>query len=540
MKKTLKFNKESDKKWYIDLPHYPFAHHNLMMVAGADKLCELLSQDGHSTKVDVVTTKEPKDNLVAEGYVQLKRTEWSLTGGAHYDVTNIEGLTKLWLCPVTLFVYQKYPKYIYVKQVAESVDGDDDKAQHTETEASRSQTDSESNEQSGNDSSRQADSQATTSTDTTSNQSVNNTKKTENMETKNEKQKIYNLIIVDESGSMGGLEAVTLSGINETIGTVKEAQRKFADTQEHYLTLVTFDTRGSDDSVRTLIDAQPIEQVGEFKKYHPFGGTPLYDAVGMSLTKLKGRIKDDENATGVVTILTDGMENASHEWRADTLRQLIEQLTEEGWTFSYMGSAHDVKSVTDLLAIKNVIEFSHDVRGTSSTWDREMSSKMNYYERMSNDYWEINEMSLEEKRARRRLYNEEYYGHRVTPRDIDQLEPNQVFVFGSNAAGTHAGGAARQAVERFGAIPGQGEGLQGQSYAIPTMEGLDKMREAIERFFRFAYEHHEMQFLVTRIGCGSAGYDDHDVAPFFAHAIKFENVSLPESFWSELGLRMYY
>ena len=360
------------------------------------------------------------------------------------------------------------------------------------------------------------------------------------METKNEKQKIYNLIIVDESGSMGGLEAVTLSGINETIGTVKEAQRKFADTQEHYLTLVTFDTRGRDDSVRTLIDAQPIEQVGEFKKYHPFGGTPLYDAVGMSLTKLKGRIKDDENATGVVTILTDGMENASHEWRADTLRQLIEQLTEEGWTFSYMGSAHDVKSVTDLLAIKNVIEFSHDVRGTSSTWDREMSSKMNYYERMSNDYLEINEMSLEEKRARRRLYNEEYYGHRVTPRDIDQLEPNQVFVFGSNAAGTHAGGAARQAVERFGAIPGQGEGLQGQSYAIPTMEGLDKMREAIERFFRFAYEHHEMQFLVTRIGCGSAGYDDHDVAPFFAHAIKFENVSLPESFWSELGLRMYY
>ena len=115
MKKTLKFNKESDKKWYIDLPHYPFAHHNLMMVAGADKLCELLSQDGHSTKVDVVTTKGPKDNLVAEGYVQLKRTEWSLTGGAYYDVTNIEGLTKLWLCPVTLFVYQKYPKYIYLK-----------------------------------------------------------------------------------------------------------------------------------------------------------------------------------------------------------------------------------------------------------------------------------------------------------------------------------------------------------------------------------------------------------------------------------------
>lgn len=540
MKKTLKFNKESDKKWYIDLPHYPFAHHNLMMVAGADKLCELLSQDGHSTKVDVVTTKEPKDNLVAEGYVQLKRTEWSLTGGAHYDVSNIEGLTKLWLCPVTLFVYQKYPKYIYVKQVAESVDGDNDKAQHPETESSQTQTDSESNQQSGNDSSRQTENQAATSTDTTSNQSVNNTKESENMETKNEKQKIYNLIIVDESGSMGGLEAVTLSGINETIGTVKEAQRKFADTQEHYLTLVTFDSRYRGDSIRTLIDAQPIEQVGEFKNYRPNGGTPLYDAVGVSLTKLKGRIKDDENATGVVTILTDGMENASEEWRADALRELIEQLTEEGWTFSYMGSAHDVKSVTDLLSIKNVIEFSHDVRGTSNTWDREMSSKMNYYERMSSDYEVMKAMSIEEKKAWRRRYNKEYYGNRVTPHYIDHLEPNQVFVFGSNAAGTHAGGAARQAVEQFGAIPGQGEGLQGQSYAIPTMEGLDNMREAIERFLRFANMHRELQFLVTRIGCGKAGYDDSDVAPLFTHAIKSENVALPESFWNELGLKMYY
>ena len=540
MKKTLKFNKENDKKWYIDLPHYPFAHHNLMMVAGADKLCELLSQDGHSTKVDVVTTKEPKDNLVAEGYVQLKRTEWSLTGGAHYDVTNIEGLTKLWLCPVTLFVYQKYPKYIYVKQVTESVDGDDDMAQHTETEPSRSQTESEPNQQSGNDSSRQSDSQAATSTDTTSNQSVNNTKKSENMETKNEKQKIYNLIIVDESGSMGGLEAVTLSGINETIGTVKEAQIQFADTQEHYLTLVTFDTRVRQaDSIRTLIDAQPIEQVGEFKNYRPHGSTPLYDAVGMSLTKLKGRIKDDENATGVVTILTDGLENASREWRADGLRQLIEQLTEEGWTFSYMGSAHDVKSVTDLLSIRNVIEFSHDARGTSNTWDREMSSKMNYYERMSKDYLEMKEMSLEEKKARRRRYNDEYYGNRVTPHYINHLDSNQIFVFGSNAAGQHAGGAARQAVEQFGAVLGQGEGLQGQSYAIPTMEGLDNMRMAIERFCRFADEHHELQFLVTRVGCGIAGYDDQDVAPLFARAIKLENVALPESFWDVFGLKMY-
>ena len=525
MKKTLRFVKENDKKWYIDLPNYPFAHHNLMMVAGADDLCELLSQDGNSTTVDVITLKEANDKLINEGYVVLTRTKWSLTGGAYYDVSNINGLTKLWLCPVTLFVYQKYPKYIYVKPVSAKVSVIPDDSQIAEAETTQ----------------QQVAEQTTTilNEKSDSNQSNINTKKSEKMGTKDEREKIYNLIIVDERGSMSGLVAATLSGINETINTVKAAQRQFADKQEHFLTLVTFDTRGREDSVRTIIDAQPIEQVGEFKAYHPNGCTPLYDAVGESLTKLRKKVENDENATGVVTILTDGLENASHEWTADTLRKLIEQLTEEGWTFSYMGSAHDVKSVSDMLAIKNVMEFSHDAMGTSNSWDREMSSKMKYYERMSNEYEEMKKMSKEEKLARRRSYNKDYYGNRVTPHYIDQLEQNQIFVFGSNAAGNHAGGAARQALEQFGAILGQGEGLQGQSYAIPTMEGIDNMRIAIKRFCQFADEHHELQFLVTRVGCGIAGYTDEDVAPLFTPAIKLENVALPESFWHALGLKMF-
>lgn len=122
-------------------------------------------------------------------------------------------------------------------------------------------------------------------------------------------------------------------------------------------------------------------------------------------------------------------------------------------------------------------------------------------------------------------------GDRVTPYKIDKLEEGQIFVFGSNCRGAHAGGAAHTAMEKFGAIWGQGDGLQGQSYAISTMEGLIPMRENIERFIAFAKEHPELTFLVTRIGCGIAGYKVADVAPMFENAINVKNIWLPGDFW---------
>ena len=96
--------------------------------------------------------------------------------------------------------------------------------------------------------------------------------------------------------------------------------------------------------------------------------------------------------------------------------------------------------------------------------------------------------------------------NRISPDLITQLKEGEVFVFGSNAQGLHFGGAARVAVNRFGALMGQGEGLQGQSYAIPTMEGPESMKQAVERFCAFAQEHPELTFLVTAIGCGIAGF----------------------------------
>ena len=119
---------------------------------------------------------------------------------------------------------------------------------------------------------------------------------------------------------------------------------------------------------------------------------------------------------------------------------------------------------------------------------------------------------------------------RVTPDYISTLKASEIFVFGSNAQGMHAGGAARYAMDYFGAIWGQGEGLQGQSYAIPTMEGLDNIGPAVERFISFAQQHPDYKFLVTPIGCGIAGYREEEIAPFFRKAIEMPNVYLPESF----------
>ena len=127
---------------------------------------------------------------------------------------------------------------------------------------------------------------------------------------------------------------------------------------------------------------------------------------------------------------------------------------------------------------------------------------------------------------------------RTTPDFITSLAENEIFVFGSNLAGFHGGGAARVAHQRFGAVWGQGVGLQGQSYAIPTMQGgVETIRPYVDEFIVFARQHPELTFLVTRIGCGIAGYTDAEIAPLFARAYSLPNVYLPASFWKILMYR---
>ena len=123
------------------------------------------------------------------------------------------------------------------------------------------------------------------------------------------------------------------------------------------------------------------------------------------------------------------------------------------------------------------------------------------------------------------------YNRAYTPNRISALNPGEIFVFGSNLAGAHGGGAAHIACQRFGAIWGQGVGLQGQSYAIPTMQGgVETIKPYVDQFVEFATCHPELTFLVTRIGCGIAGFRDEEIAPLFAAALDVENVILPREF----------
>ena len=127
---------------------------------------------------------------------------------------------------------------------------------------------------------------------------------------------------------------------------------------------------------------------------------------------------------------------------------------------------------------------------------------------------------------------EEMKKRRITPSWIDSLKENEIFVFGSNLAGMHGGGAARIARLHFGAVMGKGVGLQGQSYAIPTMQGgVETIRPYVDEFIIFAHQHPELHFLVTPIGCGIAGFEAEDIAPLFEKAKEMKNISLPESFW---------
>lgn len=124
-----------------------------------------------------------------------------------------------------------------------------------------------------------------------------------------------------------------------------------------------------------------------------------------------------------------------------------------------------------------------------------------------------------------------YYDRAFAPGKITSLAPNEVFVFGSNLAGAHHGGAARIAHERFGAVWGEGVGHHGQSYAIPTMQGgVDTIEPYASQFIRYAKEHPQFTFLVTRIGCGIAGFKCEQIAPLFKEAIGVQNILLPKAF----------
>ena len=266
--------------------------------------------------------------------------------------------------------------------------------------------------------------------------------------------------------------------------------------------------------------------------------------MGISINALYKDIKDKEDATAMVTVITDGLENASSEYSGSAIKALVERMkNEEGWNFAYIGTNQDVEVTSASLSIDNHMAFEDDDAGMRTAWEKERKAKMSVFGRISMESSVSYCMSPSERKAFRskshrenRNYHElSEFQHRITPERITNLRPGEIFVFGSNLAGRHGGGAARIAVDRFGAIMGQGVGLQGQSYAIPTMQGgVNTIQPYVDEFIRFADCHPEMTFLVTRIGCGIAGFTPEQIAPLFAAAVNLGNIHLPLDFWKEL------
>ncbi len=365
-----------------------------------------------------------------------------------------------------------------------------------------------------------------------------------------EKTKIHNVVILDQSGSMKRIKSGTISGFNEVLSGIVEAQQKFADTQEHFVTLTVFDNEMSYVHNKVAVDA-----VAQFTDatYRPAGCTALYDAMGQTLLDLEAHLDKEEDAVAVVTIITDGEENASRKFTGRQIYTIVERLKEKGWTFAFMGANQDVMAVAKHLNIDHARAFDYTDEGMCTSARADRSAKMRMFEEFNGVFGFMSSMSKEERQRYRRdraKANKYFYDEsqnstnpsssfpaadRITPDWIDTLAPNEVFVFGSNIAGNHNGGAAQLALNRFGAVMGQAEGPQGQSYAIPV-DGIDvrKVYEAVTRFIDYAKFHPQQTFLVIPIGCGAAQGHPSLMAKFFDSAINVPNIKLPKLFWNYL------
>ncbi len=204
------------------------------------------------------------------------------------------------------------------------------------------------------------------------------------------KSQIFNLIILDESGSMSGVVNQTIGGCNETLNTIRTMQEQFADTQEHFVSIYAFQSDSSHPS-RYIIKNVPIADVRHITNddYRPWGATPLYDAVGSTLTDLKATAKKSVDATGSVTIITDGYENSSTHYTHEKVAGMIAALKEIGWNFNFIGANIDVKRVAESLNINNSLAFAQDEEGTAAMFEKERRSRASYYRRFASTHEEL-------------------------------------------------------------------------------------------------------------------------------------------------------
>lgn len=191
------------------------------------------------------------------------------------------------------------------------------------------------------------------------------------------KTRIFNLIIIDESGSMDIIKQQAIDSVNETIQTIRAAQERH-ENQEHYVSLVLFNDR-----VKTISDCMAIDKVQELTAdtYQPNCSTALFDAIGMSLNALRRKVADVDKV--LVTVVTDGYENASREYSGQAIKALIEKLKTKGWVFAYIGANHDIEAVATSIAISNAMSFKATDEGVKGMSHRVAHSRGDWYDKVA-------------------------------------------------------------------------------------------------------------------------------------------------------------
>lgn len=194
----------------------------------------------------------------------------------------------------------------------------------------------------------------------------------------NHVQRVFNLIILDESGSMSNIAIQAISGLNEVFQTIGKAQKEHPG-QQHFISFVTFNST----KIRTVFDRQAVRSDKEimWTDYMPNSCTPLYDAMGESLNKLKKHVGDDDVV--LVTIITDGYENASREYSGHGIKRLVAELKEKGWVFAYIGTNQDVDAVADDMGIGSRMRYQYSPEGAARMFAQERVSRRRFFDRLA-------------------------------------------------------------------------------------------------------------------------------------------------------------
>lgn len=188
------------------------------------------------------------------------------------------------------------------------------------------------------------------------------------------RRRVHNLIILDESGSMQSIYQPALTGVNETLQTIREAQKEHTD-QAHFITLVAFDTSHYNEIYANV----PAEQAADITsdQYQPCGGTPLYDAMGRAITTLRDHAGADDVV--LVTVITDGYENASREYDGPAIKALVEAMKAKGWVFTYIGANQDVEAVAAHMAIDHCLSYEATDDGTAEMFAKERRARKRFF-----------------------------------------------------------------------------------------------------------------------------------------------------------------